>query len=190
MKLFTISNNQIESGIAVNTRKSQKTGDEFNVILVGQDGRGSRLSWVPLHPTVVIDTTEDQYGRTRLFECRLGDTKSGGYLVLPSAGEDNRALILLYFQEGYRGQNSYALPEHGCTVISEGRYSQGAAGRMGGGTEYLLLLEPGAVVTATRTGRLYGGSADLRVEWDGHTLAAFHPEDEPAECDMSAISII
>jgi hypothetical protein len=53
---------------------------------------------------------------------------------------------------------------HTAYVIAEGRCAQGAAGRMGGGPEYLVALRAGEAVEIVRYGRLYGGPQVLRVE--------------------------
>lgn len=55
-------------------------------------------------------------------------------------------------------------------VVAEGACAQGDAGRMGGGPELLVIMEPGAAVTVHRTGRLYGNPDRLIVSWEGETL--------------------
>lgn len=62
-------------------------------------------------------------------------------------------------------------------VVAEGRCAQGAAGRMGGGSEYLIVMEPGAALTISRWGRLGGAPGRLILEWDGVALAESSWED-------------
>jgi len=51
-----------------------------------------------------------------------------------------------------------------CKIIAEGWCAQGEAGRMGGGPEYLLVLQEDEAVELVRWGRLYGKPSVLRVE--------------------------
>ena len=56
-------------------------------------------------------------------------------------------------------------------VLAAGEAAQGAAGRMGGGAEYLILARPGRF-SIRRSGRLYGAPAVLNVTVtaDGHVI--------------------
>lgn len=56
------------------------------------------------------------------------------------------------------------------TPLAEGYKAQGMAGRMGGGPELFVMLEPGQGGVISRTGRLYGGPETLLVRWDGQQL--------------------
>lgn len=67
-----------------------------------------------------------------------------------------------------------ALHDDGVRVLAEGWRAQGDAGRMGGGSEYLLTAPVGWVAYLWREGRLYGGAPVLRVtvEPDGSASCA------------------
>jgi len=73
------------------------------------------------------------------------------------------------------------------TVLAKGYCAQGAAGRMGGHPEYLVILEPGTLLRVERTGRLYGAPPVKYLYWDGGNLLfgtfdeIFPPSDEPEE---------
>jgi hypothetical protein len=61
-------------------------------------------------------------------------------------------------------------PSEGITVLAEGYCAQGTAGRMGGHSVKLLLMEPGAMFRVVRGGRLYGNPSKRYVRWTGETL--------------------
>jgi hypothetical protein len=58
----------------------------------------------------------------------------------------------------------------GITVLAEGYCAQGTAGRMGGHTVKLLIMEPGSIFRIVRGGRLYGHPSRRYVRWTGETL--------------------
>lgn len=63
-----------------------------------------------------------------------------------------------------------AFPPQGITVVAEGARAQGAAGRMGGHVERLLIMEPGSMFRVARHGRLYGAPSRRYVIWTGEDL--------------------
>ncbi len=63
-----------------------------------------------------------------------------------------------------------AFPPEGVTVVAEGACAQGAAGRMGGHVERLLIMEPGSMFRVARHGRLYGAPSRRYVIWTGEEL--------------------
>ena len=68
-----------------------------------------------------------------------------------------------------------ALP---CKIVAQGFCAQGAAGRMGGGPEYLLVLADGQAVEIVRSGRLYGAPSCVRLTNVGGELVATDPRKE------------
>lgn len=64
------------------------------------------------------------------------------------------------------------------TLVATGHCAQGAAGRMGGHAEHLVIMRPGAAVRIARSGRLYGDPPVLIVRWDGAALSVATPEEE------------
>lgn len=71
-------------------------------------------------------------------------------------------------------------------VVARGECAQGCAGRMGGGPEFLLAVEPGTALTITRQGRLYGTPSRLIVEWDGDALSETAWEEYAARQDAGS----
>lgn len=68
----------------------------------------------------------------------------------------------------YPGRDAPGSPK----VLVEGRKAQGAAGRAGGGPEYLVIMEPGQRARIARSGRLYGNPPEEILEWDGLVLTS------------------
>lgn len=62
------------------------------------------------------------------------------------------------------------------TLLAEGRCAQGGAGRMGGHSEYLVILKPGARLEVRRGGRLYGADPVIHAYWDGEDLHVGTPD--------------
>lgn len=56
-------------------------------------------------------------------------------------------------------------------ILAEGYCAQGDAGRMGGGAEYLIALQPGEGFSVHRSGRLYGESDLICFSWDGESVS-------------------
>lgn len=71
-------------------------------------------------------------------------------------------------------------------VVAQGECAQGAAGRAGGGPEYLMVMEPGATMTVIRSGRLYGHPSRLILKWDGESLTETPWEDYAARQDQES----
>ena len=62
-------------------------------------------------------------------------------------------------------------------VLSEGYIAEGAAGRAGGGNQYVLLLSAGEVVRVVQSGRLYGADPVHYTMWDGERFLSLTPEE-------------
>jgi hypothetical protein len=112
-----------------------------HTVHIGEPGRGRQLTVVPLPQ----------------------GTKASNERVtfIPTSGE-SEVVVAIRDQSGYRGGWAADFPEE-VTVIAEGFCAQGAAGRMGGGPEYLIRGPVGSTFTIRRKGRLYGAPAELNV---------------------------
>ena len=81
-------------------------------------------------------------------------------------------------------------PPAGITVLAKGYCAEGAAGRMGGHAEYLVIMEPGTTMRVERYGRLYGAPSELFVHWDGQGIRVgtydivFPPSELPEEGEL------
>ena len=176
MKCFYVGNLNVNPYIVVTERESKRTGDKYFAVEVGEMGRGRELQFVPLHPTL-IPQKED-----RLFiitDVDLAETKSGRYILVPAKTKNDKALVQVYGEEGYRGSLEYTFSNPNPEIIAQGYYAQGEAGRKGGGEEYLVVMHPGDRIDIKRYGRLYGGNEKVVIEWDGEELRVYDPDAEP-----------
>jgi hypothetical protein len=82
--------------------------------------------------------------------------------------------------ENPAGHRDVSIPVPQGTILAQGACAQGDAGRMGGGPEMLLLLQPGQEVVIRRSGRLYGAPSCILVRWDGDRLSLETPEERAA----------
>ncbi len=127
--------------------------------------RGARTG-IPITATArgpIIQVGEDGRGRELVRVALPEGSKHDEHRVqsIPTSTPD-QFVVLIRDHSGFRG--GWAAEFDGdVTIIAEGASAQGAAGRMGGGPEYLLRASPGASVTIRRRGRLYGKPAVLRV---------------------------
>ena len=62
-------------------------------------------------------------------------------------------------------------------VLSKGYIAEGAAGRAGGGHQYVLLIAAGEVVRVVRNGRLYGANPVHYTTWNGDKFLSLTPEE-------------
>ncbi|GBD12059.1 hypothetical protein HRbin24_00059 [bacterium HR24] len=160
---------------------------EDGLIILGEEGRGRRLTRVPLPSGASLD-------------------REGTVQALPVSHPAAVAVILIRDHSGYRGGwELLTLPREDCPLrgklellweetcpvcewwgrhgpypvrqlraqdlghlIAEGYCAQGAAGRMGGGPEYLIAAPPGEFCIY-RWGRLYGAPrfVGVRIYPDG-----------------------
>jgi len=94
-----------------------------------------------------------------------------GTLMSVPAKNQSEGAVLVAFRNcsGFRGGWSLS-DRQGIIVVAEGACAQGAAGRMGGGPEYLAVVAAGGSATVNRSGRLYGAPATLRMKNAGGVL--------------------
>lgn len=110
-------------------------------------------------------------------------TKAKGTLLLvPEKDDDKKALVKLAVEAGFRGTTKAEFSD-GVLVLKGGICAQGAAGRMGNHSEYLITMEPGSHAIVKRYGRLYGAPSVVRIDYDGEELhfRKFHSIDEMEE---------
>ena len=176
MKCFTVENLKVKNYIPICERESRKTGGKFYAAEVGEYGRGRELQFVPLHPTLIPQKEGD---RLFITEAGIAKTKNGGTILVSPKEQDNLALVKVYGVEGYRGELRYKFSSPNPEILAQGYHAQGDAGRMGGGSEYLVILYPGDRIDITRYGRLYGDNERVTIEWDGSELRVYDPDAEP-----------
>lgn len=137
MNCYTIEGSSVEDGIPVQENTSGYT------IRVGECGRGRK--------EVVVQLPRG----TRVEDDQAMD--------IPTSVQD-QLVVFLVDESGFRGSWNATFSD-GITVIAEGYCAQGAAGRAGGGPEYLIRGGRGESVLIHRRGRLYGEPSQLRVDF-------------------------
>ena len=151
-------------------------------IVLGEHGRGRKrtivsVAGLPQAPSreqdsllVCAEVAKSRTGRPKL-------------IARPEHEADNSAvLVVVRVPAGFRGSASLSAErDHGgVATLAEGICAQGAAGRMGGHTEYLIKLPARTVVALRRTGRLYGAPPKLYAAWDGEKLLVASEEEREA----------
>jgi hypothetical protein len=149
MKCFTLYPGGIEKGILLRDGR----------ISIGEPGRGRTLVTVPVpQGAEVVDIQGEP------------PTITGRLMSIPAKNSPAGAvLVVIRDHSGFRGSWSLG-DQQGVTILAEGYCAQGAAGRMGGGPEYLAVLSDGGSATITRSGRLYGKPSILRVQNTGGVI--------------------
>lgn len=117
-----------------------------------------------------------------LQKASLIQTKKGTLLLVPEKNKDDKALVKLAVEAGFRGKTKVEFSD-GVEVLKEGVCAQGKAGLMGFHSEYLIVMNPGSYAIVERFGRLYGAPSVVRVDFDGEELhfRKFHSIDEMEE---------
>lgn len=158
----------------INTREGK--------ILVGESGRGRELVTVPLPPGAIFgqpDLLTECTGDATAVVVFLKDQSGfrGGWSLRDARTAEEWDIIVSNPQSDDRpGERS-----HRALVIAEGYCAQGMAGRMGGGSEYLLVLRHGQAVECVRGGRLYGAPSVIRLECVAGTIVSSDPRAEAEE---------
>lgn len=166
MKCYTIDNGSVSDGIyAVNGK-----------IAVGERGRGRAQTLVPV-PEGALTTNE--YQRQWNGETQIQVT------ITDVPGPAGGALVLVKDQSGYRGHWEMVDGQE-ISILAEGRAAQGAAGAMGGGPEFLMLMQAGQYFVADRYGRLYGDPDLVRVENRNGLVCATDVRAEQREYEAKA----
>jgi len=164
MKVFTINQNGVTSGARV-TSHQLMAGREIPAIVIGEEGRGRSIGFVPVKLTPASIAQLEEKGETRV--CFVSAREVGDKMVFDQLdnNDDNstgHVCLVLNFAYGYRGTVRYEFPE-GVDILAEGIKADGQAGRMAGGPEYIIVAEGEAAILVRRTGRLYGGQSDFLV---------------------------
>lgn len=117
------------------------------------------------NPHFVTKTCSKDNGEVFTRYCGENCDYCGGKLVAVDREKD-----LFKHPVGYEFEVANFTEWREGQIVCEGYCAQGAAGRMGGWPEYLMLLEPGDTIRYSASGRLYGGDGILYLYWDGRNL--------------------
>lgn len=189
MRCFTVTEAHVQEGLPF-------VAEPYPHVPVGEEGRGRQLTRFPVgrrFAEAFLMARAFGERAPRIDRASVIRTKEKGTLLLVEERDpgDPRALVLVRISAGYRGSTTWTgpayedanihpdvgvvreyepFPPKGITVLAEGWCAQGAAGRMGGHAERLLIMEPGAAIRVVRHGRLYGAPAVRYVLWTGQEL--------------------
>ena len=145
---------------------------KFFCLTHGEEGRGR---WQLRLPLAVRDfpVPDDQKsikmdGEYNLVDLKRQDPQGNTqYLIIKSSHPDEKQLVLLSLNPGFRGYSSYEVFGK-AKVLGEGYQAQGAAGRMGGAPCPLILVDGICQITWERFGRLYGSPSEWIAIFDGN----------------------
>lgn len=205
MKFYTTSNSAIpdpfDGKVTPGIRVELNNGA---VIRVGEQGRGRKLMSVPvtlLYATkfpVCTDTAGKRW--INLEEGQIASHRETKEMIVkePNVEHDDRALILLSYEQGHRGtciwevqlstsewvqipvvddltQQPIDIPGK-LEVILRGQKAEGGAGDQSQRPEFLAIVRPGTVFRVTRTGKPRGKPEVLIFTWTGEELLVTTPK--------------
>ncbi len=176
MKLYTINSGSCYEGIEVVTFQFQNSEIKIPAVLVGENGRGSKLGVLPINLCQNSFKEWQEKGKTSILFANLGKTKSGKPKLFQTDKDEtpDNFCASFYTKIGFRGGNNHTGDISGefekdyfgaekpkylnfpAEIIADGIISQGAAGRMGSGEQYVAILPYNTVFRTAYSGRLYG----------------------------------
>jgi hypothetical protein len=177
MKIYTVDRYGVNPFVEV-TYRFLPDGSRHASFTIGESGRGRKLAIIPVVLRPSSRTSWEVEGHVAVENvevCR----NFHGYVYLKELEkpvEDDCYLIVFRGWIGFRGSNSLtdyegrALSKN--VVLAEGRIAQGEAGRMGAGSQWLLMVRVGDLLRYEVDGRLYGepGSYVLACTSNGPVL--------------------
>ena len=202
MKIFTIESGKVTEGVRVDSFMLKGAGVTIPAITIGEEGRGRKLGVLPVQ--LLPDTYAEwqEKGYTHIHSATVGTTKSGKPKLFQTEDADTTEKCICVFRTmiGFRGGNSHTGDRDGGTeedywgkerltfhpfpgeVLCEGEIAQGAAGRMGSGSQLIAIMPADIVFRTGYSGRLYGAPrAHYYVYRDGQILSATWEEREVAD---------
>jgi len=166
MKCYTVNDLKKEAKITLVERTRQRDGKQYRAIELGEHGRGRTLGIVPYRADV---------SSVYSAEIVAGEKNC---ILRPTSKIVDEILVKVYVKHGYRGTTDLKLTN--CDLLAEGTFADGIAGRMASSKEILVVMRPGSIVEATRTGRLYGGPEKVIIMCTSKGLDVFDPDLEVA----------
>lgn len=202
MKIFTIERGKVTEGVKVDSFTLKGAGVSIPAIIVGEEGRGRRLGVLPAQLLPEQYQEWQEKGCVYIHSATVGTTKAGKPKLFQTENADTLEKCICVFrtQIGFRGANEHTGDRDGGMernywgeerptfhpfpgeVLCEGVIAQGAAGRMGSGSQLVAVMPEDIVFRTGYSGRLYGApSAHYYVYRRGQLLSATWEEREVAE---------
>jgi len=202
MKIFTIESGEVKEGARVDSFTLKGAGVSIPAIIIGEEGRGRRLGVLPVQllPSSYKEWQEE--GTVSIHSAKVGETRAGKPKLFQTEDADTLEKCICIFRTmiGFRGGNSHTGDRDGGTeescwgtehptfhpfpgeVLCEGKIAQGAAGRMGSGSQLVAIMPADTVFRTGYSGRLYGApSAHYYLFRGGQILSATWEEREVAD---------
>jgi hypothetical protein len=202
MKIFTIKSGKVTEGVSVVSFTLKGAGVSIPALLVGEEGRGRRLGVLPVQLLPEQYKKWQENGYMYIHFAEIGTTKAGKPKLFQKEYADTTEKCICVFRTmiGFRGGNSHTGDRDGGTekdywgeerptfhpfpgeVLCEGEIAQGAAGRMGSGSQIVAVMPANIVFRTAYRGRLYGEPAEHYYLYrDGQILSATWEEREVAD---------
>lgn len=184
VKIFTIQNGTILSGAIVETYVAKGSRVDILAILVGEEGQGCHLGILPVDP---LPSTFDEWknrGKSRIYHARISQTFSGEPILLETrdnTDDDNYAICVFRTKIGFQGTNFHTGDQIGRKIqedilergelyhifadfpgkiLCSGTISQGEAGKMGSGDQFVAIVPANQVFRTSYCGYLYDTSSE------------------------------
>jgi hypothetical protein len=165
MRIFTVDKFEVKPSITVEY-KTLPDGSKFACFLLGEEGRGRKQVIIPVVLTMNSCRTWLGDGAAEISEVRLKFGPKGTVVLEEMPHKENCEEYLVAFLGwiGFRGHNRLTDYDGNAVdkdkILAEGIIAQGAAGRMGWGSQWLLRVRPGDLFRFHVDGRLYGHPSD------------------------------
>jgi hypothetical protein len=187
MKIFTVGNGDVMEGATVGKVTIKSADVQISAVCVGEEGRGRKFSYIPIQG--IDDDTK------KVTNVKLGETRTGKPKFIAINPEDdndtNECILVLRHTAGYRGwaditgdrvklDSGNLFKDFPGEILVEGAIAQGAAGRMGGNSQYIAKLQKGQVFRIVRGGRLYGNPSSYYGSFDGEKVILVTWQDREA----------
>lgn len=191
MKIFTVSSGNVIEGARVDSFTLKGANITIPAIIIGEEGRGRKLGILPVQLLPDSYKKWQEEGTISIYSAEVGETKTGRPKLIETSGVTDTEKCICVFRTkiGFRGSNRHTgdrlgdefLPFPG-EALCEGIIAQGAAGRMGSGSQLVAVMPAGTVFRTGYSGRLYGKPAEhYYIFRNGQILSATWEEREVAE---------
>ncbi len=203
MKVFTIESGKVKEGARVDSFTLKGAGVTIPAIIVGEEGRGRKLGVLPVHLLPDDYKKWQEEGHVYIHSAEIGETKAGKPKLIETSGiTDTTEKCICVFRTmiGFRGSNSHTGDRDGGfeqdyfgakyptfhpfpgEILCEGVIAQGAAGRMGSGSQLVAIMPADTVFRTGYRGRLYGAPCEhYYIYRDGQILSATWEEREVSD---------
>jgi hypothetical protein len=165
MKIYTVDQFEVKPSITVEY-VTRPDGSRFACFFLGEEGRGRKRVIIPVVLTMNAYRSWYDNGYVEVSEVRPKFGLKGLTRLEELVQEEKSEEYLVAFLGwiGFRGHNRLTDYDGNAVdknkILAEGIIAQGAAGRVGWGSQWLLRVRPGDLFRFHVDGRLYGHPSD------------------------------